>query len=582
MNFLRITNSARTSAVRHSSLSKIVGFLILTSASVGTFGPSHAGAGPSPQIPVANDKVFMISDSVGLSARDTIPKAFPGRQVTIVGYPGIFTEQLADIVRAQPQSVFGDVAIVATGYVYATFDPPRFDREVDSMIDALHAKGVKRIVWVTLREVKPQYITASAWQGIQPYYFYFPDVNDKLRAAVTRHPDLTLADWSAIADQPGLTYDAIHLTQTGQNLYSSMLADVVDNAATELATGSTTAVTVAGINGVPADAKAVAVNLTVTTPRREGYLTAFPCGTPVPATSNLNFKSDQTVAVSAIVNVGTNGQICLYNNTETEAIVDVQGYLPANSSYQTIAPTRLVDTREPAGSPIHPAGAVLAVPVTGLKGIPADAAAVAINLTVTDNTVAGYATAFPCDQPPANPIALVNYITHTATPNFSIVKPAANGTICFNTSSPAHLVVDAFGYFPAGSAISVTSPVRLADTRPSGVQLPPLQELVIPVIGGSGQPKNATAAVLNITAADPTGIGFVVAYPCGTSSPSSTLNVVPTRNTSNGAIVAPGTNGSVCIKSNTSVHLLVDVTAWILDGYTGLTPWRAFDSRLAH
>ena len=92
----------------------------------------------------------------------------------------------------------------------------------------------------------------------------------------------------------------------------------------------------------------------------------------------------------------------------------------------------------------------------------------------------------------------------------------------------------------------------------------------------------AAAAVLNITAADPTGVGFVVAYPCGIASPSSTLNVVPARNTSNTAIVAPGANGAVCIQSNTSIHLLVDVTAWIIDGYTGLTPWRAYDSRTIH
>lgn len=574
--------------MRHPSLTKFIGLLVLLAVSVEPLGASasgaHADAGAlkAPTIAVTNDKVLMVSDSVGLSARDTIPKVFPGRQVTIIGYPGVFTSQLTkDFVVPQPQSDFGDVAIVASGYVYATFDPARFDREIDSMIDALHVKGVKRIIWVTLREVKQQYVSPSAWKGINAYYQYFPQVNDQLRAAVTRHPDLSLADWSAIADQSGLTYDAIHLSQKGQNLYSAMLADAVNNVSSELASGTTTPVRVAGIRGVPADAKAVAVNLTVTTPRREGYVTAFPCGTPMPATSNLNFRSDQTVAVSAIVDVGTNGQICVFNNAETEVIVDVQGYLAAGSSYRTVAPTRLEDTRLLTASPIHPAGEILTVRVAGLAGIPADAAAVAINLTVTDNDVAGYATAFPCDHQPADPIALVNYITHTATPNFSIVEPSGSGTICINTSSPANLIVDAFGYFPAGSAITVTSPLRLADTRPSGVQLAPLQDLVIPVVGGAGEPKTASAAVLNITAADPSGIGFVVAYPCGTESLSSTLNVVPARNTSNTAIVAPGTNGAVCIRSNTSIHVLVDVTAWIIDGYTGLTPWRAFDSRTA-
>jgi hypothetical protein len=544
-----------------------------------TMASSASARATSPRIAVSNKNIFMIADSVGLSARDTIPKYFPGRNVTITGFPGVFVESLTTITNAQPQEVFGDVAIVAGGYDYPYPDPPRFDRSVDALIDVLHSKGVKRIIWVTLREVKPQYITASAWKGIQPYYFYFPEVNDHLRAAVNRHPDLTLADWSAIADQYNLTYDAIHLSQTGQNLYASMLRDVVNNTETELAPGTTTAITVAGKNGVPADAKAVAVNLTVTTPRREGYITAFPCGEPVPATSNLNFRSDQTVAVAATVNVGTNGQICVFNNSETQVIVDVQGYFAAGSTYQTISPVRLIDTRLPAGAPRQQYGDVQQVRVTGTQGIPADAAAVALTLTVTDNDLPGYATAYPCDNPPANPIALVNFIQHTATPNFSIVKPSANGFICIGTNAPAHVIVDAFGYFPAGSSIDVTTPVRLADTRPSQTPIAPLQDLVIPVIGGPGQPANAAAAVLNITAADPTGIGYVVAYPCGTPSPSSTLNIVPTRNTSNTAIVAPGPNGTVCIQSNSSTHILVDVTAWILDGYTGLTPWRAYDSR---
>jgi hypothetical protein len=56
------------------------------------------------------------------------------------------------------------------------------------------AKGARHVIWVTLREVKPQYVSASAWQQIQPYYWYFPEVNAHLRAALARHPQLTLAD----------------------------------------------------------------------------------------------------------------------------------------------------------------------------------------------------------------------------------------------------------------------------------------------------------------------------------------------------------------------------------------------------
>ncbi|HLM19503.1 MAG TPA: hypothetical protein VK549_16895, partial [Acidimicrobiia bacterium] len=410
-------------------------------------------------------------------------------------------------------------------------------------------------------------------------YWYFPTVNDHLRAALGRHADLSLADWAAAANQPGLTYDAIHLNAAGAATYSGVIAEAVRNAGNALATGTTSKVRVAGINDVPADAKAVAVNLTVTSSRAPGFITAYPCGIDRPTTSNLNFRSGQTVAVSAIVNVGADQQICVYNSERTHVLVDVQGYVTAGSDYVTIPPARLTDTRL-IGTAIHPAGQPLVVPITGVGTIPSNASAVALTVTITDNTTSGYATAYPCDAPPPVPIALVNYIADTATPNFTIARPAADGSLCITTSTPASIVVDAFGYLPAGSSIQVSTPVRLADTR-VGDRLPGGTDLVVAVPGQSGQPAKAAAAVVSVTAASPRGVGFVVAYPCGSASGASTLNVVPDRATSNTAIIAPGANGAICVRSNISTHVLVDVSARFLDGFRGLTPWRAYDSRSA-
>jgi len=119
----------------------------------------------------------------------------------------------------------------------------------------------------------------------------------------------------------------------------------------------------------------------------------------------------------------------------------------------------------------------------------------------------------------------------------------------------------------------------LVDTRPGGVRVPALTDIEVPVVGAVGLPPSAMAAVVTVTAASPAGIGWVVAYPCGTGSATSTLNVVPGRATTNTAIVGPGARGAICVKANVATHILVDVSAWIIDGYVGLTPWRAFDSR---
>ena len=559
------------------------GIALLTNVVIAEVVPATATAAAVPRALSAEHRVYMVSDSVGLGSAGAIQRALPDYQVTLEGTPGLFVEQLeTKWVRSRMStdpSVFGDVAVVAAGYNYPYWDPARFDRSIDSMIAALEATGAKHIVWVTLREVKPEYITVSAWRGAQPYYWYFPTVNEHLRAAMARHSDLSLADWAAVADRTGLTYDAIHLNPTGAALYSETIAAEVRNVATEREAATTTEVTVAGINGVPADARAVTVNLTVTSPRAAGYLAAFACGTDRPATSNLNFVAGQTVAVSAIVNVGSGGRICVYNSQRTQVIVDVQGYFGPSSSYVTVPPARLQDTRGAAGSTLHPAATALAVPVVGVAGVPADSVAVALNVTITDIAVAGYASVYPCDAPQPVPIALVNFAAGNTIANFAVVKPAADGTVCISTNVPASIVVDAFGYFPAGSPVTATAPTRLADTR-SGARLAPGTDLVVPIVGAAGLPANAVAAVLNITAAAPSAAGFLVAYPCGSPTDASTLNVIAGSNVSNAALVAPGAGGAICVRASVEMHILVDVTGWLLDGYAGLAPWRAYDSRI--
>lgn len=540
---------------------------------------------PMPEVLDASHRVFMMTDSVGLGVRGVLQRTMPDDQVVIDGFPALMVDQLEDrMLRPRIEansSDLGDTAIVAAGYNYRYWDPPRFDREIDSMIETLRSGGVKHIIWVTLREVKQELVSRSGWNQIQPYYWYFPRVNEHLRAAAERHPDLVLADWAAISDRPDITYDAIHLNTTGAQLYSDLLASTIRKARTWRQAQSISTVTVAGRNGVPPDAKAVAVNLTVTTPRSSGFLTAWACGAPRPATSNLNFGAEQTVAVSAIIAVGTSGQICVFNSASTHVIVDVQGYFGSGSEYQLISPTRLVDTRTSGLAVLHAAGDPLVVPVVGANGIAADAAAVSVNVTITDSAAPGFALVFPCDAPQTVPIALVNYISRAATPNFGIVKPGADGTVCIRTSTAATVIVDAFGYFPSGSAVSVVAPTRLADTRQTGATLVPLVDLVVPVVGDAvaGAPPSASSVVVTITAASPEGDGWVVAHPCGTSASTSTLNVVTGRATTNSAIVAPGAGGAICVMSNVSTHILVDISTWIFDGFAGQTPWRALDTR---
>jgi hypothetical protein len=85
---------------------------------------------------------------------------------------------------------------------------------------------------------------------------------------------------------------------------------------------------VGGACGVPAMAKAVALNVTVTDPSGQGNLRLFASGTPAPVTSMLNYVAGLTRANNAVASLSAGGQIalrCAPTGT-THVIVDVNGY----------------------------------------------------------------------------------------------------------------------------------------------------------------------------------------------------------------------------------------------------------------
>ncbi|MBI5089473.1 MAG: hypothetical protein HZB15_11630, partial [Actinobacteria bacterium] len=93
-----------------------------------------------------------------------------------------------------------------------------------------------------------------------------------------------------------------------------------------LAGGTVLRLDIGGRAGVPTGATAVSLNVTVTEPAASGYLTVFPCGTPRPNASSLNFVAGQTVPNAVLAKIGNNGRVCLFAQVTTHVIVDVNGY----------------------------------------------------------------------------------------------------------------------------------------------------------------------------------------------------------------------------------------------------------------
>ncbi len=333
--------------------------------------------------------------------------------------------------------------------------------------------------------------------------------------------------------------------------------------------GSIAEVQVTGVGGVPDTAEAVVLNVTAADAARPGYFSVWSCDGDPPATSNVNYLAGEAVPNAVISEVSFDGTVCIFTYAGTDLIVDLQGWFPPGSDYHSVSPSRLVDTRNSVRIPAHDR---LVVPVTGNAGVPPGAAAVAVNLTATEPLGDGYLTAYPCDQA-APDASNVNYVTGQTVPNLVIAKLSAAGELCITSWASSHVIVDVFGWF-GSSGFTPTSPTRLVDTRRSGVRVTPSVPLHVPV------PAGASAAVVNLTATEPLGDGFLTAYPCDPTPPyASNVNYVTGQTVPNLAITKVG-NGEICVYAFAPTHVIVDLFGTFATGYNPIAPLRIYDSRL--
>jgi NlpC/P60 family len=250
-----------------------------------------------------------------------------------------------------------------------------------------------------------------------------------------------------------------------------------------------------------------------------------------------------------------------------------------------LAPSRIVDTRSGHGA--LAVGDVLTVPVAGVGAVPVSgAAAVVMNLTVTEPLAIGFATAYPCGTAPPD-VSSLNFGAGQTIANLVTVQLGDGGAVCVTASTPSQVIIDVTGYYASGgSGFAPVAPVRLLDSRQGGAKPIVAGTIVsIPVVGRGGAPASGvTGASVNVTATGAAADGFVTIFPCGVAAPNaSNLNVRVGTTVANGAISATGTEGDVCVVSSVATHLIVDLNGWFgaaaLGSFTSVTPARLVDTR---
>ncbi|MEP7115659.1 MAG: CAP domain-containing protein, partial [Ilumatobacteraceae bacterium] len=173
--------------------------------------------------------------------------------------------------------------------------------------------------------------------------------------------------------------------------------------AARLAANTMTRIQISGQGGVPANAKAVLANVTVSGPAAAGYLTLWNCSATRPEVSTLNFSANETVANTATIPLDSAGRLCAFGNASTDMLIDVGGYYSASASgrYTPVAPVRLLDSREGLATPARLVGGqVVELKIAGVAGVPSNATAVALNVTGVVPSADSYITVFPCGTMP--------------------------------------------------------------------------------------------------------------------------------------------------------------------------------------
>ena len=184
-----------------------------------------------------------------------------------------------------------------------------------------------------------------------------------------------------------------------------------------------------------------------------GATVAFLDATRAVAAASVTFVSGTRLTVVTPAHAAGVADVVVGNPTKRTA-TKAGGFTftatpPAGTSFYTVSPCRLVDTRGASG-PAIAAGAARTFTLAGSCGLPSGAKAVSLNVTVVAGTSAGNVVVYPGDLS-APSTSTLNFGAGQTRANFAILGLATNGTgtvaVRNRAATAVHVVLDTGGYF---------------------------------------------------------------------------------------------------------------------------------------
>jgi hypothetical protein len=330
--------------------------------------------------------------------------------------------------------------------------------------------------------------------------------------------------------------------------------------------------------GIPPEALAYSLNVTVVPRGTLGFITIWPTGQTRPLASTLNSLDGRIKANAALVPAGVSGAISLLATDSTDVILDVNGYFVTPQAtgmmFYPVEPCRVTDTRLP-GAQVLNAREQRTIDIRGSRcGVPVAAQAVSLNATVIPRGPLGFLTLWPegVSQPV---VSTLNALTGTVTANAAVVPVSeVTGAIKAFATDTTDLVLDINGYFARpfangpGYRFFPTAPCRLSDTRNpagpfGGPALVPGIIRDIPVTQGNCNIPVSAAYAINATVVPNGSFGYLTLWAAGAGQPVvSTLNAVDGLVSSNLAIVPAGNLGAISLFGSNAAHLVFDLSGY--------------------
>ena len=268
---------------------------------------------------------------------------------------------------------------------------------------------------------------------------------------------------------------------------------------------------------------------------------------------------------------------------EAEDVEQLPAAGEAKPALTSISPERFADTRPGsstidgafAGAGRRAASSVYKVQIAGRGSVPAGARGAMINIAAVNPGGPGFFTAYPCGPRP-NASAL-NYTTGVDIANEVLSELSNDGSVCVFTLAQSDLLIDVVGYTTTSDSMKTLKPKRFGESREGLTTFDGESQgfgrtaagstTKIRIAGRGGVPADAAAAVINVAVVDPDLAGFITVHACLPSRPlASSINHTAGVNRANELVAQVDAAGDICVYTQQSIDLIVDVVGFVQAG----------------